>query len=191
MPGYVATCPNGSPAGYGGRVSEMPKIQTLGELRAAGYTHRSLREELRENLLSALAGGTDPWPGMHGFEHTVIPQLERAIIAGHDVVLLGERGQGRSRLLRTLVGLLDEWAPMISGSELNDDPLDPITPAAQARVQDEGEALPISWLHRSERYVEKLSTPDTSVADMIGDVDPKIGRASCRERVWISVVTGA
>src|SRR5699024_1498136 len=80
MPGYVATCPNGSPAGYGGRVSEMPKIQTLGELRAAGYTHRSLREELRENLLSALAGGTDPWPGMHGFEHTVIPQLERAII---------------------------------------------------------------------------------------------------------------
>src|SRR5690625_5878231 len=84
MPGYVATCPNGSPAGYGGRVSEMPKIQTLGELRAAGYTHRSLREELRENLLSALAGGTDPWPGMHGFEHTVIPQLERAIIAGHD-----------------------------------------------------------------------------------------------------------
>ena len=172
MPGYVATCPNGSPAGYGGRVSEMPKIQTLGELRAAGYTHRSLREELRENLLSALAGGTDPWPGMHGFEHTVIPQLERAIIAGHDVVLLGERGQGKSRLLRTLVGLLDEWAPMISGSELNEDPLDPITPAAQARVQDEGEDLPISWLHRSERYVEKLSTPDTSVADMIGDVDP-------------------
>ena len=150
----------------------MPKIQTLGELRAAGYTHRSLREELRENLLSALAGGTDPWPGMHGFEHTVIPQLERAIIAGHDVVLLGERGQGKSRLLRTLVGLLDEWAPMISGSELNEDPLDPITPAAQARVQDEGEDLPISWLHRSERYVEKLSTPDTSVADMIGDVDP-------------------
>src|SRR5699024_748864 len=129
-------------------------------------------EELRENLLSALAGGTDPWPGMHGFEHTVIPQLERAIIAGHDVVLLGERGQGKSRLLRTLVGLLDEWAPMISGSELNEDPLDPITPAAQARVQDEGEDLPISWLHRSERYVEKLSTPDTSLADMIGDVDP-------------------
>lgn len=150
----------------------MPEIQTLGELRAAGYTPRSLREELRENLLSALAAGRDPWPGMHGFEDTVIPQVERAIIAGHDIVLLGERGQGKSRLLRTLVGLLDEWAPVISGSELNDDPLAPITPAARARVTDEGDALPVSWLHRSQRYVEKLSTPDTSVADMIGDVDP-------------------
>lgn len=153
-------------------MSDKPEFQTLGELRAAGYTSRSLREELRENLLSALAEGRDPWPGMHGFEHSVIPQLERAVIAGHDVVLLGERGQGKSRLLRTLVGLLDEWVPVIAGSELNEDPLDPISPAGLGRVEAEGEALPITWLHRSERYVEKLSTPDTSVADMIGDVDP-------------------
>lgn len=153
-------------------MSDKPEFQTLGELRAAGYTSRSLREELRENLLSALAEGRDPWPGMHGFEHSVIPQLERAVIAGHDVVLLGERGQGKSRLLRTLVGLLDEWVPVISGSELNEDPMDPISPGALARVEAEGDALPITWLHRSERYVEKLSTPDTSVADMIGDVDP-------------------
>src|SRR5690606_25526881 len=106
------------------------------------------------------------------FEHTVIPQLERAIIAGHDVVLLGERGQGKTRLLRTLVGLLDEWTPTVAGSELHEDPLAPVTDATRTRIRAEGDSLPISWLHREERYVEKLSTPDTSVADMIGDVDP-------------------
>ncbi|WP_422115226.1 sigma 54-interacting transcriptional regulator [Brachybacterium sp. UNK5269] len=153
-------------------MSPTPEITTLGELRAAGHTSRSLREEMRENLLSALADGRDPWPGLHGFEHTVIPQLERAIIAGHDVVLLGERGQGKTRLLRTLVGLLDEWTPTVAGSELHEDPLAPVTDATRTRIQAEGDALPISWLHREERYVEKLSTPDTSVADMIGDVDP-------------------
>lgn len=153
-------------------MSQTPEITTLGELRAAGYTSRSLREEMRENLLSALADGRDPWPGLHGFEHTVIPQLERAIIAGHDVVLLGERGQGKTRLLRTLVGLLDEWTPAVAGSELHEDPLAPVTDATRTRIRAEGDCLPISWLHREERYVEKLSTPDTSVADMIGDVDP-------------------
>ncbi|MFC7457108.1 sigma 54-interacting transcriptional regulator [Brachybacterium sp. GCM10030267] len=153
-------------------MSQKPEITTLGELRAAGYTHRTLREEMRENLLAALAEGRSPWPGMHGFEQTVIPQLERAIIAGHDVVLLGERGQGKTRLLRTLVGLLDEWVPAVGGSELHEDPFDPITDATRERLAAEGETLPIVWLHRSERYVEKLSTPDTSVADMIGDVDP-------------------
>ncbi|MFC7376392.1 MULTISPECIES: sigma 54-interacting transcriptional regulator [unclassified Brachybacterium] len=153
-------------------MSQKPEITTLGELRAAGYTHRTLREEMRENLLAALAEGRSPWPGMHGFEQTVIPQLERAIIAGHDVVLLGERGQGKTRLLRTLAGLLDEWVPAVGGSELHEDPFDPITDAARERLSAEGETLPIVWLHRSERYVEKLSTPDTSVADMIGDVDP-------------------
>ncbi|WP_193103218.1 sigma 54-interacting transcriptional regulator [Brachybacterium sp. FME24] len=153
-------------------MSETPEITTLGELRAAGYTSRSLREEMRENLLAALAAGRSPWPGMHGFEQTVIPQLERAIIAGHDVVLLGERGQGKTRLLRTLVGLLDEWTPAVAGSELHEDPLAPVTDAVRARLEVEGDGLPIQWLHRSDRYVEKLSTPDTSVADMIGDVDP-------------------
>ena len=155
-----------------GGVSETPDIQTLGQLRAAGYRSRTLREELRENLLAHLAAGRDPWPGMHGFESTVIPQLERAIIAGHDIVLLGERGQGKTRLLRSLVGLLDEWSPVVAGSELGEDPFAPVTALTRARIAREGDESPIAWRHRSERYVEKLSTPDTSVADMIGDVDP-------------------
>lgn len=155
-----------------GGVSDKPDVQTLGQLRAAGYSSRTLREEMRENLLAALAAGRDPWPGMHGFESTVIPQLERAIIAGHDIVLLGERGQGKTRLLRTLAGLLNEWSPVVAGSELSEDPLAPITAATRDRIALEGDELSIGWRHRSERYVEKLSTPDTSVADMIGDVDP-------------------
>ena len=153
-------------------MSETPRISTLGELRASGHVHRTLREEIRENLLGALASGRDPWPGLHGFGRTVIPQLERALIAGHDVVLLGERGQGKTRLLRTLVGLLDEWTPAIEGSELREHPYEPITDATRARIEAEGDALPIVWLHRDERYAEKLATPDTSVADLIGDVDP-------------------
>ncbi|WP_223146493.1 sigma 54-interacting transcriptional regulator [Dietzia sp. ANT_WB102] len=155
-----------------GGVSDKPDVRTLGELRAAGYISRTLREELRGNLLAALAAGRNPWPGMHGFDTTVIPQVERAIIAGHDIVLLGERGQGKTRLLRTLVGLLDEWSPVVAGSELGEDPLMPITEPTRERIAREGDALPVEWRHRTERYVEKLSTPDTSVADMIGDVDP-------------------
>lgn len=149
-----------------------PTISTLGELRASGHVHRTLRAELRENLLAKLAAGEDPWPGLHGFEDTVVPQLERALLAGHDVVLLGERGQGKTRLLRTLVGLLDEWTPVISGSELGEHPYEPVTAASQMRVQQYGDDMRISWRHRSERYAEKLATPDTSVADLIGDVDP-------------------
>lgn len=149
-----------------------PVPTTLGELRAAGYGYRSLRDELRENLLAALAAGADPWPGLHGMSETVLPQVERALIAGHDIVLLGERGQGKSRLLRALTQLLDEWSPAIAGTDLAEDPFRPITAAAQARAERDGDALPIVWRHRSERFVEKLATPDTSVADMIGDVDP-------------------
>ncbi|KZO58362.1 magnesium chelatase [Dietzia maris] len=153
-------------------MSDKPDVRTLGELRAAGYTSRTLRDELRGNLLAALAAGRDPWPGMHGFDTTVIPQVERALIAGHDIVLLGERGQGKTRLLRTLVGLLDEWSPVVAGSELGEDPLAPITDPTRERIAREGDTLPVEWRHRTERYVEKLSTPDTSVSDMIGDVDP-------------------
>ncbi len=155
-----------------GSVTERPSIKTLGELRAAGIEHRPLREEIRHNLLTALAEGRDPWPGLHGLQDTVLPQVERALIAGHDIVLLGERGQGKTRLLRTMVGLLDEWSPEVEDSDLHEHPLDPITDATRARIQDEGDALPITWRHRDERYVEKLATPDTSVADLIGDVDP-------------------
>ena len=105
----------------------QPNIRTVAELRASGHVQESLRQEIQRNLLAALAEGRNPWPGIHGFERTVIPQLERALIAGHDVVLLGERGQGKTRLLRTLSGLLDEWSPAIAGSELNEHPYDPIT----------------------------------------------------------------
>jgi magnesium chelatase subunit I len=146
--------------------------KTLGELRASGHVQRSVKEELRENLLAALRDGRDPWPGIVGFEDTVAPQLERALIAGHDVVLLGERGQGKTRLLRTLGLLLDEWTPVIEGSELGEHPYEPITPASIRRAKELGVDLPIAWRHRSERYSEKLATPDTSVADLIGDVDP-------------------
>jgi magnesium chelatase subunit I len=153
-------------------MTDAPTIATVGELRASGHTQKPLRAELRDNLLAKLAAGENPWPGLHGFEATVIPQLERALIAGHDVVLLGERGQGKTRLLRTIGGLLDEWTPVIAGSELGEHPYDPITHESRRRAAEFRDRLPVAWRHRSERYVEKLATPDTSVADLIGDVDP-------------------
>lgn len=149
-----------------------PAISTLGELRAAGHEPKPLRTELRDNLLARLRAGEDPWPGLHGFESTVIPQVERALIAGHDIVLLGERGQGKTRLLRSLVALLDEWTPVIAGAELGEHPMEPITTESRRRATELGEDLPVTWRHRDERYAEKLATPDTSVADLIGDVDP-------------------
>ncbi|OZE29853.1 magnesium chelatase [Rhodococcus sp. 05-2255-1e] len=152
--------------------STKPGISTLGELKASGHRQRSIKEELRENLLTALRDGEDPWPGILGFGSTVLPQFERAILAGHDVVLLGERGQGKTRLLRTLNLLLDEWVPVIAGAELGEHPYEPITPASIRRAKELGDDLPIEWRHRSERYAEKLATPDTSVADLVGDVDP-------------------
>ena len=145
---------------------------TLGELRAAGQACKPLKAELRDNLLRMLAAGEDPWPGLHGFADSVIPQVERALIAGHDIVLLGERGQGKTRLLRSLVALLDEWSPVIAGSELGEHPDEPISPVSRRRAAELGDDLPVTWRHRSERYAEKLATPDTSVADLIGDVDP-------------------
>jgi magnesium chelatase subunit I len=149
-----------------------PAAATVGELRASGHVQKTVRVEIRDNLLTALREGRDPWPGVHGFGSTVLPQLERALIAGHDVVLLGERGQGKTRLLRTLAGLLDEWTPMIAGSELGEHPYEPITTASRRLAAELGDELPVAWRHRDERYVEKLATPDTSVADLIGDVDP-------------------
>jgi magnesium chelatase subunit I len=150
--------------------ADLPR--TLGALRASGYVQRGVKIEIRDNLLAALREGRDPWPGIVGFESTVLPQLERALIAGHDVVLLGERGQGKTRLLRSLIGLLDEWMPVIEGSELREHPYEPITPAAVRRAEELGDDLPVNWVHRADRYTEKLATPDTAVADLIGDVDP-------------------
>ncbi|NKY17450.1 sigma 54-interacting transcriptional regulator [Tsukamurella spumae] len=150
--------------------SELPT--TLGELKASGHVYRGIKDELRGNLLAALRADTNPWDGIQGFDDTVIPQLERALLAGHDVVLLGERGQGKTRLIRTIVGLLDEWTPVIDGAELGEHPYHPITPASIRRAQELGDDLPVAWKHREERYSEKLATPDTSVGDLVGDVDP-------------------
>jgi len=149
---------------------DLPR--TAGELRAAGHQPVGVKEEIRRNLLTALRSGRRVWPGIVGFDETVLPQLERALLAGHDVVLLGERGQGKTRLLRSLVALLDEWTPVIEGSELGEHPLAPITPASRRRAAELGDDLPVAWRHRSERYTEKLATPDTSVGDLVGDVDP-------------------
>ena len=144
----------------------------MGALRSSGHVQRDVKGEVRANLLDALRSGRDPWPGIVGFADTVLPQLERALLAGHDVVLLGERGQGKTRLLRTMVGLLDEWTPVIDGAELAEHPYRPITPGSIRRAVELGDDLPVAWRHRSLRYTEKLATPDTSVGDLIGDVDP-------------------
>ncbi|MGC5330656.1 magnesium chelatase [Micromonospora sp. DT62] len=145
---------------------------TLGELRAAGHAYRTVKQELRDNLLARMRSGADRFPGIVGYDDTVLPEVERALLAGHDMVLLGERGQGKTRLIRSLVGLLDEWTPVIAGSVLNEHPLHPLTPGSRALVAEAGDDLPVAWLHRSMRYGEKLATPDTSVGDLIGDVDP-------------------
>ncbi|MEV4754730.1 sigma 54-interacting transcriptional regulator [Micromonospora sp. NPDC049559] len=145
---------------------------TLRELRAAGYRYRTVKQELRDNLLDRMRTGAERFPGIVGYEDTVLPEVERALLAGHDMVLLGERGQGKTRLIRALGQLLDEWTPVIPGSELNEHPMHPLTPAARRALDEAGDELPVAWLHRSMRYGEKLATPDTSVGDLIGDVDP-------------------
>jgi magnesium chelatase subunit I len=145
---------------------------TLRDLRASGYVPRTVKEEIRDNLLTALRAGADPFPGIVGFDDTVLPELESALLAGHDLVLLGERGQGKTRLMRSLVPLLDEWAPVVAGCEINDEPTAPVCVRCQALLAEMGDDLPVGWMHRDRRYAEKLATPDTSVGDLIGDVDP-------------------
>jgi magnesium chelatase subunit I len=155
-----------------GRLVTAPTISTLAELRASGHVHRGVKTEIRQNLLARLRAGEQTLPGIVGFEDTVVPEMERALLAGHDVVLLGERGQGKTRLIRTLVGLLDEWTPVVAGSEINDHPYAPVSAYAKHLAADLGEDLPVEWRHRSDRFGEKLATPDTSVGDLIGDIDP-------------------
>lgn len=152
--------------------TDHPDISTVGALRASGHQHRTVKQELRENLVARLRAGETTMPGMVGLDDTVLPEVERAVLAGHDFVLLGERGQGKTRLMRTLVGLLDEWTPVIEGSEINEHPYEPVTRGSIERAAQLGDDLPVAWWHRSERYGEKLATPDTSVGDLIGDVDP-------------------
>ena len=145
---------------------------TIGELRVAGYPDLTVKEELRANLLAKLGRGEALFDTIVGFDDTVLPSLERGILAGHDLILLGERGQAKTRLIRRVVDLLDETTPVIAGCEVNDHPYRPICAGCRALVADDGDAVPIRWIGRDERYAEKLATPDTSVADLIGDVDP-------------------
>ncbi len=150
----------------------MESINTLGALRTSGWVGRSVKDELRENLIVRLREGDELFPGIIGFDDTVIPALERAILASHDIIFLGERGQAKTRLIRRLVDLLDPQIPVVAGCEVNDSPLAPICASCQERVAREGDDLPIAWLDRADRYGEKLATPDTAVADLIGDIDP-------------------
>ncbi len=150
----------------------MSRPATLGELRASGWVSRPVKEELREHAVEVLAAGKPLVEGVIGYEDTVLPQLATAVLAGHDVIFLGERGQAKTRTIRTLVNLLDEWMPIVAGSEINDDPYHPISAHARHLIADRGDETPIEWVHRSKRYGEKLATPDTSIADLIGEVDP-------------------
>ncbi|MDF7811271.1 sigma 54-interacting transcriptional regulator [Hymenobacter sp. YC55] len=151
---------------------KQESIRTLGQLRASGYQPRSVKEELRDNLIAKLQSKTEVFPGIYGYEETVIPDLQRAILAGHHINLLGLRGQAKTRIARLLVGLLDEYIPVVEGSELNDDPMQPLSVFAKNLIAEHGDNTPVSWMHRDERYTEKLATPDVSVADLIGDADP-------------------
>lgn len=151
---------------------DYTKITTLGELNKSGYRSKTVKDELRDNLIRKLQAKENVFEGIWGYEETVIPDLERAILAGHDVNLLGLRGQAKTRLARLMINLLDEHIPIVEGSELNDDPFAPISRFARDIIHDRGDLTPIAWVHRRERYAEKLATPDVSIADLIGDVDP-------------------
>ncbi len=152
--------------------SPHPQPATLGQLRASGWVSRSVKDEIRGNAIAKMRAGEPLFPKVLGYEDTVIPKLENALLAGHDVVFLGERGQAKTRLIRSLVNLLDEWMPIVAGSEINDDPYEPISKYARDLVAEHGEDTRIDWIHRDLRFGEKLATPDTSVADLIGEVDP-------------------
>lgn len=153
-------------------VNQIEHVLTLGELKQQKYKSRSIKQELRDNLICMLSRKEQIFPEILGFENTVLPDLQRAILSKHNIVLLGLRGQAKTRIARLLVNLLDEYVPVIKGSELNDDPLNPVSVFARELIKEQGKNTPIEWLHRSERYAEKLATPDVSVADLIGDVDP-------------------
>ena len=150
----------------------MKDIKTLGALKKSGYTSKSIQEELAQNLRQRLKDGTPSFQGLLGYEHTVIPDVERAILSGHSINLLGLRGQAKTRLARQMTALLDEWIPVVQGSEINDDPLNPISRQAKNLIAEMGDQTPVIWMHRDDRFFEKLATPDVTVADLIGDVDP-------------------
>ena len=147
-------------------------IKTLKQLKAAGYTSKSIKAELRDNLINNIKKGIPSFTGIHGYENSVIPQLETAILSQHNINLLGLRGQAKTRLARLMIQLLDEYMPIIEGSEINDDPLNPISAFGKEQIAELGENTPITWIHRSDRFYEKLATPDVTISDLIGDIDP-------------------
>ncbi|MDP4641510.1 MAG: sigma 54-interacting transcriptional regulator, partial [Ilumatobacteraceae bacterium] len=149
-----------------------PPITTLGQLKASGWVSRSVKEEIRSNAVQRIRANEPLTASILGYDDTVMPQLQNALLAGHDIVFLGERGQGKTRIIRSLTGLLDEWMPIVAGSEINDDPYAPVSRHARDVIAEQGDATPIAWVHRDDRYGEKLATPDTSIADLIGEVDP-------------------
>ncbi|PRX44092.1 magnesium chelatase [Salegentibacter salegens] len=151
---------------------KIENINTLGDLKKSGYKSRGIKEELRENLIEKIKKNEPTFPGIHGYEDSVIPELERAILSRHNINLLGLRGQAKTRLARLMINLLDEYMPVVQGSEISDDPLNPISRYARELIAEKADETPINWVHREERFFEKLATPDVTVADLIGDVDP-------------------
>lgn len=154
------------------KIMEKPTIKTLGELKSFSYQPKNIQEELAQNLRARIRKGTPSFDGLIGYENTVIPDVERALLSGHSINLLGLRGQAKTRLARKMIDLLDEWIPIVEGSEINDDPLQPISRFSKELIAEKGEETPVDWLHRTDRFFEKLATPDVTVADLIGDVDP-------------------
>ena len=151
---------------------KLVKIQTLGELKASGYQPKSVKQELRDSLIQNLQQKKKVFEGIWGYEESVIPDTERALLSMHNIIFLGLRGQAKTKMARMMVDLLDEYIPVIKDAELNDDPLQPLSYYGKTMVKEHGDQTPIAWVHRSERYTEKLATPDVSVADLIGDTDP-------------------
>lgn len=151
---------------------DIKKIKTLGELKKSGYLPKSIKEEIRQNLISKLKKGDTTFSGIVGYEDTVIPDVERALLSKHNILFLGLRGQAKTRMARQMVELLDEYIPCVAGSDINDDPIQPVSKFAEEEIATHGDETPVHWIHRSERYGEKLATPDVSVADLIGDIDP-------------------
>lgn len=151
---------------------DSKKIKTLGELKKSGYVSKSIKQEIRDNLIEKIKAKENPFPGILGYEDSVIPDTERALLSQHNILFLGLRGQAKTRMARQMIDLLDEYIPIVAGSEINDDPLQPVSRYAIDLVEEKGDATAVAWLHRSQRYGEKLATPDVSVADLIGDIDP-------------------
>ncbi|WP_246185931.1 hypothetical protein [Phnomibacter ginsenosidimutans] len=153
-------------------MSNHPNIATIGQLKASGYQPKSIKQEIRDNLIQKIQNKQETFPGILGYEDSVIPDTERALLSRHNILFLGLRGQAKTRMARQMIDLLDEYIPVVAGSDINDDPLNPLSKYARDLIHEKGDDTPVEWIHRTQRYGEKLATPDVSVADLIGDIDP-------------------